>query len=427
MFIKPLQPVLRAPLSKILGGGEEIWLAASQIVAEAGSGFGGAGQWRPSNSGVQTMTIDAGFTRRPGVPTIKIDASVLSPTGAYFRTFRKAIATAALTGAYEMWVWVPPTTAGGHSFIVKAGSDVPADPPIATPANRIEQTFTNDKFQSGYWTCLFWHANGKLYTNAAPNGVVPVVTGSPDLNSIKEIEFDWSINTDTPAVERYMYLDVVAFNGKSRPKLIMGFDGFGDASHSSIVLPKWLELGLGGYFAGDGDSAVANTAHLNAAYVAGSDIPIQGIGHVDYRLNPTELSADWDEADDIVAGDLGFDRERSSRLFAYPFNSRSLVTDATLRTKGVRWGRTTGGNRFPVTSLGKPEMLAMGALDMGTRTAAQIKAWIDDAILCGYSLCLYDHTPVEAVFNEVMTYVATKRDAGLIDPVTPSQFASFVA
>jgi len=174
------------------------------------------------------MTIDSGFVRRPGFSTLKIDASVLSPTGAYYRTFRKAVAAVALTGVYEMWVWIPVTTAGGHSFVVKAGSDTPADPPIATPTNLVQQMFTNDKFQSGYWTCLYWHPSGKLYTNAAPNGVAPSTTGTPDLGSIKEIEFDWSINTATPAAERYMYLDIVAFNGEAKPKVIIGFAGFGD-------------------------------------------------------------------------------------------------------------------------------------------------------------------------------------------------------
>lgn len=398
------------------------WLATSQIVAEAGSGVGGAGQWRPSNAATQTMTIDSGFTRRPGVSTLKIDASVLSPTGAYFRTFRKAIAATALTGNYEMWVWLPVTTAGGHTIIAKAGSDIPADPPTATPANRIEQQFTPDKYQGGYWSCLYWHINGKLYTNAAPNGVGPTTTGTPDLNAIREIEFDWSISTDTPADERYMYLDVVAFNGRSRPQIIMGYDGFGDASHSSIVLPKWNELGLRGYIAGDGDSLAGNETALNAFYAQGSDIISQGMEHKNYVTEIADLPADYDAARAIVSG-AGY--ARSLDLFAWPFNSRNLATDTIIRDKGARWARTTGGNRFPVTSLGKPEMLAMGALDMGSKTAAQVKAWVDDVILSGYTACLYDHTPNEAQFNEVMEYIATKRDAHLVDVTVPSQFVSY--
>lgn len=405
-----------------------LWSVESTTIAEAGSGVGGAGQWRPSNAGVQTMTIDSDFVRRPGHPTLKIDASVLSPTGAYYRSFRKAIEATALTGAYEMWIWVPVTTAGGHSFLVKAGSDTPADPPIATPANLVQQQFVPDKYQACYWTCLYWHTDGKIYANAAPNGVAPSVTGTPDLNSIKEIEFDWSINIDTPAAERYMYLDLVAFNGKSKPKIIIGFDGFGDSSHAAIVKPKFDEVGMVGYIAGDGDSLAGNEAAVSAFNDAGWDIISQGIGHKNYVTNVGDLSADFDTAKAILQA-AGF--TRALDYFAYPFNTRDLATDAILEGKGVKWARTTGGNRFPATSLGKPEPLVFGALDMGQKTAAQMLAWVDDAILAGYSMALYGHTitttaststeTATAEFEAFMDGLATRRDAGQIEVTTPSR------
>lgn len=419
--------------TQVKGGGVP-YLLPSTIVAEAGAGIGGAGQWRPSNAGVQTMTIDSEFVRRPGYPTLKIDASVLSPTGAYYRTFRKAIEAVALTGTYEMWVWVPPTTAGGHSFVVKAGSDTPADPPTATPTNLVQQTFVPNKYQQGYWSCLYWHADGKLYANAAPNGVAPTTTGAPDLGSIKEIEFDWSINIDTPAAERYMYLDLVAFNGKSKPKVIIGFDGFGDSSHAAIVKPKFDALGMVGYIAGDGDSVSGNEASLADFYNAGWDIISQGIGHKDYVANVGDLSADFDSAKSILQAE-GF--TRALDYFAYPFNNRNLATDAILDGKGVRWARTTGGNRFPATSLGKPEPLAFGALDMGQKTAAQMLAWVDDAILAGYSMALYGHTitttastgteTATAEFEALMDGLATRRTAGQIEVTTPSRQSSLWA
>ncbi|KQT05247.1 hypothetical protein [Rhizobium sp. Leaf386] len=401
------------------------WITPSTIVAEAGSGIGGAGQWRPSNAGTQTMTIDSGFTRRPGVPTLKIDASVLSPTGSYFTTFRKALSQAiALTGAQEAWVWMTPTTAGGHTIFSRVGSDAPADPPTASPANRLEQQFSNDKFQSGYWTNLYWHPNGEVYSNAQPDGVPPTPTGTPDLNNIREIEFAWNIGSATPAAERVMWLDLVAFNGRSRPAVIFGFDGFGDTSHESVVLPLCQSLGLRGYIAGDGNAAAANAAKLATFRAAGWDIISQGMDHTNYLTNPGDLSPDFDEAKGILEA---LSLTGALDIFAYPFNSRSLATDATLLGKGVKWARTTGGNRFPITSLGKPNPLLIGAVDMGGKSAAQIKAWIDDAKLGGYTLVLYDHTPNEAVLIEVMNYIATNRNAGLLENWVPSQHARMAA
>ncbi len=144
------------------------------------------------------------------------------------------------------------------------------------------------------------------------------------------------------------------------------------------------------------------------------------------------LSADFDTAKAIVSG-AGYTRALDT--FAYPFNARNLATDTILRPKPVRWSRTTGGNRFPVTSLGKPEMLAVGGLDIGQKTAAQFQAWVDDAILCGYSLVTYGHTiattassgtiTATAEFNTMMAYAGTQRDAGLIDVITPSQFIQY--
>ncbi|KQU06043.1 hypothetical protein [Rhizobium sp. Leaf453] len=255
-----------------------------------------------------------------------------------------------------------------------------------------------------------------------------------DFNAITEFEFDWSISAATPLAERYIYIDAVAFNGRSRPAVIFGFDGFGDASHESIVLPLCQSLNLRGYIAGDGDSAAANSAKLATFQSAGWDIVSQGMEHTNYLTNPGDLPADFDEAEGILEG-LNLTDGRD--LFAYPLNSRSLATDATLLEKGVKWARSTGANYFPITSLGKPNPLLVGALDIGQKTAAQVQAWVDDAILAGYTLVLYGHTiattassstiTATAEFTTMMNYIASKRDAGLIEVLTPSQHARIAA
>ncbi len=415
------------------------WLTPSTIVAEPGTGVNGANQWRTSDTSPTggVMTIDSGFTRRSGVCRLKIDASAATAEGvSYFKTFRRALAQAtALTGAYELWVWIPVVSAGGHTLQVRACSGTVANPPTSAPANRHQLVFAPDKHQSGYWCPLYWHKDGKLFSAAHPNGVAAAtVAGTVDFNAITEVEFDWSISAATPLAERYIYVDCVAFNGRSRPAVIFGFDGFGDASHESIVLPLCQSLNLRGYIAGDGDAAAANSAKLTTFQNAGWSITSQGMGHTNYQLNPGDLSPDFDEAEGILEG---LNLTNGLDLFAPPFNARSLATDATLLSKGVKWARTTGGNRFPITSLGKPNPLLVGALDIGQKTAAQVQAWVDDAILAGYTLVLYGHTiattassstiTATAEFTTMMNYIASKRDAGLLEVLTPSQHARMAA
>ncbi|KQT03228.1 MULTISPECIES: hypothetical protein [unclassified Rhizobium] len=409
------------------------WLTPSTIVAEPGSGVNGVNQWRCNDISAAggVMTIDPTVTRRPGVSTLKIDASAATAEGvAYFKTFRHAIPVTALTGAVEMIAKIPVTSAGGISITPRVSSDVVANPPTAAVVNKVDQGFTPDKRQAGDWTSLYWHPDGKLFSSAHPNGIATTFGGTLDRGNIREVEFELSISAATPLAERYIHLDCFALNGRSRPAVVFGFDGFGDASHESIVLPLCQSLNLRGYIAGDGNAAAANVSKLLTFQSAGWPIVSQGMNHTDYALNPAQLSPDFDEASGILEG---LNLDSALEFFAYPYNSRSLATDATLLAKGVKWARTIGGNRFPATSIFKPNTLMIGALDIGQKTFAQVKAWIDDAILAGYTLVLYGHTiattastsliTATAEFTAIMNYIASLRDAGQIEVLTPVQHA----
>lgn len=422
----------RQSIGVVLSGAASLVTTRSRVLADPGTGISGAGQWRPADGAAQTMTIDSTFQRRPGVSTLKIDAT--ASVGSFNKNYRHALSSTAVTGPIELWIFVPPTTAGGHTITVRYSSDTPADPPTVSPTNYIELQFTNDKIQSGYWAPLFWSPTGKLFTNSAPNGVSPTTTGTPDAANIKQIEINWNINTATPGAERYIYIDQVAVNGKGKPKLIFGFDGFAYSSTAAIVRPLLDRYGLKCYLAGDGENIADNVATLDSLYERGCDIISQGMNHVDYVTNIADLPADFDTARALLKA-RGY--VRSLNLFAYPFNSRNLATDAILDGKGVTWARTTGYNRIPVTSLGKPELLVTGGLDIGQKTGAQVQAWVDDAILCGYSLCLYGHEitttaststqTATAEFNTMMAYFADKHYSGDIEVVTPSEFVRLSA
>lgn len=379
----------------------------SRVVAGAGTAVNnGAGNWRENGTVGETLkagSIDSTFTRVPGRPVLKIDAT--STSGSFQKKYRRAFASpVAVTGAFELWHNLPVPSAGGHTLTVRFSSDVPAnDPPQASPTNYVEMVFIPDRLNPGYWFPAFWHPAGKLFANSAANGVSPTTVGTVDLNNIRQAEVQWDIPSAVPSSERVLYIDMVAVNGKAKPHIIFGVDGFDYASNTSFLLPEFNKYGLNFYLAGDGNRVTPNKAALDAIYAAGNDIVMQGMDHVDYTANVGRLAADIDAATAIFIN-AGY--TRALDCFAYPYNNRNLATDAILRSKGFKIARSIGGFRIPSTSLGRPDLLDVGALDMGQKTSAQIIAWIDDAILCGYHLFLYGHEWVTSASTSTQTNIS---------------------
>jgi peptidoglycan/xylan/chitin deacetylase (PgdA/CDA1 family) len=393
-----------------------------------------AGGWRAGDPSAQIMTLDSTMRRRPGYDVTKIDASTLSSTASAFsKAYRKATFLVTTTGPIGIWLWAPQLSAGSFSAALRWSSDTPAnDPPLAAATNYYELSFNNEAQQKGAWMFLSVSGSaGKIFGPSNANGISPTTTGAPVANSIKQLELVISWGVNTPSAERYVYIDHAEAGGKAKPMVVIGFDGYGD-NPTSIAnkLAKFDQYGLSGYVAGDGDSATVNFSAMRPFYDRGWDIITQGMNHLDYGANPGNLSADYDTAVGILRG-LGFTRGLDQ--FAYPYNSRNAATDAILRTKGVRLGRTVLGNqRVPYNTTGTIDLLSTGAGDIDNRTAAQVQGWVDEAVASGSHLYLYGHGVNAAAgtstntnlteFNGMMDYIGGLHLAGTIEVVTPTMF-----
>ncbi|WP_068090872.1 polysaccharide deacetylase family protein [Novosphingobium rosa] len=404
----------------------------SLILAQGNVTPGAAGGWRVNDASMGVLSLDSTMRRRPGYDVTKLDGT--GTTGGVFKSMRIATNAINSAGPIGLWLWSPVNSAGGLSTNLRWSTDTPAaNPPLVSPVNSYEMDFTAEGQQRGCWSFLSVSGpTGKIFGSSTPNGTAVITNGAPAAGTIKQLDLIVSWNAATPAAERYLYIDNAEVGGKAKPMVVIGFDGYGDnATSVANKLAKFDQYGILGYVAGDGDSAVASASILHQFYDRGWDVVTQGMNHLDYGANPGNLSADYDTAVGILTG-LGF--TRSLDQFAYPYNSRNAQCDAILRAKGVRLGRTVLGNqRVPYNTTGTIDLLSTGAGDIDNRTAAQVQAWVDEAVASGSHLYLYGHGVNNAAgsstnmllseFNTMMDYIGGLHQAGTLEVVTPTVFA----
>lgn len=401
---------------------------ASQIVAHGQSGFATAGGW--SNAGGLTSSLEVVNVRRPGVPVAKF---LLPAGGAVDQVGTKRIKippTAWVNGVIDLQIYIPWASAGSFYMGLTVSSDTPAaDPPTANPTNRRFMNISPDFITKGKWTSLRINRDGKIFTNGIPNGTAWVDVGTVDLNEIEYLGVLLGCTIAVPDAERYVLLDTVAINGYRKPFVIIGADGFGTSSHSSYLRSALSSRGFNGYIAGDGDLAAGASSFLTSWYEDGNDVISEGMNHTGYSANPSLLSGDYDTARGILDG-LGF--TRASKWFMYPVGGISAATIAILDGKGVTAARASFHPQVVISELGNTDFTHIGSYGSDQKSSAQMIAYVDDVIRCGTGMMIFGHDFVTsasistettiASFDTFLDYVKTKRDAGLIDVITPQQF-----
>lgn len=439
-MLKPaLRPPMRAPMRSANSPREGVGVSrASQIVAHAQSGgwVGGVSAPWTWTIGGMTVTLETNNVRRTGIGVRKY----LLPAGAanQSRTTRIQIPRASLTGGrIDIHYFMPSLSAGASYLSLYYSSDTPpANPPTAEPTNYRKITINPDVVTRSKWSVLTIHKSGKIYSNGTPAGTAWANTGSPSPDFIEFLAIEFGCDAATPDAERYLLYDCHAINGYRKPFLLFGVDGFGaSGSKSTYLLPALQARNLNAYLAGDGNAAAAAASFLATWYAAGNDVVQQGMNHTNYASNPSLLSGDYDTARGILDG-LGL--IRAAKMFAYPLNSLNASTVATLDAKGVLIGRAGIHLNHTISELGNVDFTQMGSFGMGpTTTAAQLIALTDDAIQRGEGFSVLGHDFVaspslstESSIAETDTwldYVKTKRDAGLLDVITPENLITRLA
>ena len=158
---------------------------------------------------------------------------------------------------------------------------------------------------------------------------------------------------------------------------------------------------------------------------AGFGIECHNYNHVDITtLTEAELRANLEAVNAaFIAAGLPTPEHHAYAFGAYDAASRAIIEDYRLS------GRTTTEKQTPIMYWGQEfdwYQLRSKSIVRDT-TVDEIKGRIDDAIAQNYVLILYTHDisddPGEVGwytdrFEEILDYIAAKRDAGLIEPVT---------
>lgn len=427
----PLSFGLLKALASPEGVGGRFFEQAATVIATGEDGINVTGGWGGISDGA--LSVESVNVRRPGHSVLK----ALATAGASdrFMSFMHKVPPVALSGNLEVWLWLPPLSAGGREIIITYSSDTPAnDPPTSNPTNRRSFTFSQDKLPSSGWFCLQPHRDGKVYSASAPSGTGWTTTGSPDINEIEIIRVYCYYGSATPDAERYLLLDQVAVNGRGRPCIMLGFDSAAQ-NHVDVGLPLFQARGLKGYNAIDYDQMASNRSKISPLHDAGWDIISQGgPGHINYLSSPSSLAAavTSGQAELISEGYPG-----ALDIFMYPQNARSAANDTVAAANGIRMGVASTQQMIPASSLGKMNLVGlcgrMPTDGVGVTFTGRWKAWVDECVLSGKSLIFYGHdlvtTPTDAnlhtsiaEFTELLDYVTTLRDAGTVDVVTPSQY-----
>jgi len=164
-------------------------------------------------------------------------------------------------------------------------------------------------------------------------------------------------------------------------------------------------------------------------YAAGNDIGCHSTTHEDmWYKTREELIYEWDT---VLQWVLGRGYERSAYFAAYPKGQYNRLEMEVLRDLGFKMAR--GRNIGLIDHIVPDEMLGYPTYEIkGTTEWETIKGWIDKAIEKNSDISIFTHSIVESnpdpysttteIFYKMIDYIAEKRDMGLLEPVTISEY-----
>lgn len=243
-----------------------------------------------------------------------------------------------------------------------------------------------------------------------------------------------------------MYFDSLYVDTVFRPKVCVMFDDghesifTDDAAYGSGVsaFEYMTSKGIPGtlYLQGDllDQSGYLTSAQVNALYAAGWDIGNHTYsGPVVQGLADATLDSELDQCDAVLAAN-GWERGR--KHFAYPTGAFTLDTDpARLAARGFYTARTIQAT-LTNTAFDPDNIRHLWAKGINNGnsllSAATMTGAVDTAITAGRTFMTYLHalgadtgngyTWPHADFKTLIDHIARKRDLGLCDPVTISQW-----
>lgn len=219
----------------------------------------------------------------------------------------------------------------------------------------------------------------------------------------------------------------------TKPRIILGFDD-GLDDHYDFAFPYMAGKNMKGtaYIVSDfiGGAGSMTLSELQALYAAGWDIANHTKTHPHANgMSQGDLETELSTCTTYLTSN---GMPRAALHYAAPFGEIPANLTAAMTALGFKTGRHVTGNPIQ-TALGLYSPYGLPSLvpTSGT-TLNQMKAYLDLAIArgCSAHFCFHDFPVTATTGNEVsqanfqafIDYVATKRDAGLIDVVTISEW-----
>lgn len=248
-------------------------------------------------------------------------------------------------------------------------------------------------------------------------------------NPMVRFQFRLYGNNKEPNV---IYLDNITFGSYSRPKILINFDdGFKSSYEEGYKYLKSKNMKSTIYIIGsqiDGPSYMTQ-ADLKSYYNEGNDLGNHSYSHI----NMATLGSQAEMEEEISYGRAFLDSQgftRASDHFAYPNGSYNPTVLAAVKAQNVKTARTVI-KRIQANELDNRYLLTMQLVTDET-TLEATKMFVDRVIDGGGSFWFNFHKLVEnptantewkiTDFRALVDYIAKKRDQGLLDVVTVSEW-----
>lgn len=273
---------------------------------------------------------------------------------------------------------------------------------IATSLN-----LTSQQFLRAGWNCLQWNTSDDGTLNTSGNaawvyGGTSPGTSATTYNYMRIVLGGFQpLNTTTPIV----YIGGVFQSGASTPMVLLNVDDghvetidiaamaqqFGLHIASSVITGT---VGVGAQMTWAQHKAMSDAGHDCIAH--SRTHPIAGFD----SLTPAQLASELLCGQDLTANGVG----RVADVIAFPENATNDVINAATKAAGFTLARASKPG-WTHTATGLDNGMMLGSRDVGGKTLAQVKKYLDSAQTYGCLQTIYMHRIFTAAIQS-MTYSA---------------------
>ncbi len=295
--------------------------------------------------------------------------------------------------------------------------------------------YTSERLHTG-WNFLVFHKNDFTNVGGDTWGVFRafrIIAGVPSNklnNSYDEANGTYVTNTKIGIGGIYLNPE------HEKTKILLNFD---DSQGSLFAngLPYMIEKGIKAtlYVCRNHVSDIMpNEGYMTLEqhdkwYADGNDIGCHSTTHEEmWYKTKDELNYEWDT---VLQWAIERGYERSAYFAAYPMGQYNRLEMEVLRDLGFKMAR--GRNIGLIDHIVSDEMLGYPTYEIkGTTSWETVKGWIDGAIEKNSDISIFTHGIVDSnpdifsttteIFYKMIDYIAEKRDLGLLEPVTISEY-----